>query len=328
MINVIKNLKKYYLKIHKYNTEEWNTMGGVYALFDYALSKLTIGTCLEQYVALEFWRKNTRERTKYLTYRNDKKIYRYVKKHSTPEQFWRIGNKLQFNCFFSDFVHREFLYSAEVDEETVRTFINSHGAVIAKELTNTQGKGMLRISKEDASPELLQRLISEKYLLEEIIVQHHEIARINESSVNTVRIATAVDSQKRAHIIGACLRCGAPGKYVDNYHSGGIVYPIDVDLGIVCHSGLPYCSVKHVNVHPGSNTVMIGLKIPNWDELKNQVIRAAEMIPEMLYLGWDIAVTEDSVEFIEANIGQDSTVIQLDHKGKLDMIRRILPIRL
>ena len=328
MKSLIKILEYKVNKYKKYDPETWKKMGGTYAVLDCAISRLTVGASLEQYVALDFWRKSMRERTKYLTYRYDKKIYRYVKQHTTPEQFWRIGNKLQFNRFFSDYIHRDYLYAAEADEETVKAFIDTHGAVMAKKLENTQGKGIMRVSRENISHELLEKLISEKYLLEEVIVQHHEIAKINESSVNTVRIATAIDSQMHAHIIGACLRCGAPGSFVDNYHSGGIVFPIDTDLGIVINSGMPYCSIEHLNVHPGSGMAMIGFKIPNWNKLKNQVIKAAEMIPEMMYIGWDIAVTEEGVDFVEGNIGQDSTVIQLDHRGKLDMIRRILPIRL
>ena len=72
--------------------------------------------------------------------------------------------------------------------------------------------------------------------------------------------------------------------------------------------------------------MMMGFHIPNWKELVSQVLKAAEMVPEMLFLGWDIAVTEEGFDFVEANIGQSSSVLQLDHKGKLEMMRKILPI--
>ena len=323
---LIKRIKKRIQKYKRYDRETWKSIGGIYAIFDCAASKLFKGVSIEQYFAMDFWRKSRRERAEYLTYQDDRRIYNYIKDHATEDQFWCIGDKLQFNRFFSGFIRREFLFAPESDEASIRAFIDKHGTVMAKELRNTKGKGMLRVSKKELSSELIEQLISGKQLLEEGIVQHHDLARINASSVNTIRICTAIDLQKRAHIIGACIRCGAPGQYVDNYHAGGIAYPIDVDLGIVTNSGIPYRSIERPKIHPGGGTMMIGLRIPNWEELVQQVIKAAEMIPEMSYLGWDIAVTEDGVDFIEANIGQDSTLIQIDHKGKREMIRNLLPM--
>ena len=322
-------LKRTIKAYRKYGYHEiWRKIGGVYAILDCAVTQLRLGTTPEEYISLEFWRKSNREKAKYISYRIDQTIYHYVKSHVTAEQFWRIGDKLQFNRFFGDFIHRDYLNAAEVDEASVRAFIEKHGVILAKRVSQTQGKGILRIAKEDIDSELLKKLISEGYLLEERIVQHHALASINDSSVNTIRVGTAIDSQNHARIIGACLRCGAPGSYVDNFHAGGIAFPIDTDLGVVINRGITNTSLDHPAVHPGSGVQMIGFSIPNWKELTDLVIKASEMVPEMLFLGWDIAVTEDGVEFIEANIGADSTVLELDHKGKLDMIRRILPIRL
>lgn len=306
----------------------WKKIGGVSAMLDCILSQILLGSTPEEYIVLELWRKRFRERRTYLFERRNKKIYHYVKSHVTADQFAQIGNKFVFNRFFNQYVLREYLDAAEADENSVRAFIEEHEVVVAKLLSNTQGKGMLKISKEEIDSDLLKKLITGKYLLEEIIVQHPDLSKINSSSVNTVRIATAIDSQGHAHIVGACLRCGAAGSYVDNFHSGGVAYPIDVDMGVVINAGKNNSNLEQYVVHPGSGVMMIGFQIPHWKEIVSHVLTAAEMVPEMLFLGWDIAVTEEGFDFVEANIGQSASVIQLDHKGRLEMIRKILPINL
>ena len=325
---MLKKLRKTINEYRQFSYQDvWKRIGGVSALLDCMTSQLFLGTCPSNYIYLEFWRKSHWERKTYLLSRKRNRIYHYLKSHTTAEQFARIKNKLQFNRFFRDFIHREFLYAAECDEETIRAFIEKHGVILAKEEAKMMGKGIRRITKEEADSALLKQLISGQYLLEEYIVQHPALAKINSSSVNTVRIATVIDAQKHAHVAGACLRCGAPGSYVDNFHAGGVAYPIDTDLGIVVNVGKSANALDRFFVHPGSDIPMIGFQIPNWDILISQVIKAAEMVPEMLFLGWDIAITEDGVEFVEANTCQDSDLFQFDHKGKRELILNYLPVQ-
>ena len=247
-------MKKIKNTINKYRSYGyktiWKKIGGVFAIFDCILSQILLGSSPEEYIVLELWRKSFRERKTYLLKRKNIAIYRYVKSHVTAEQFAQIGNKFVFNRFFNQYVLREYLNAAEADENSVRAFIERHGVVVAKLLSNTQGKGMLKISKEEIDSDLLKKLIAGKYLLEEIIVQHPDLSKVNSSSVNTVRISTAIDSQGHAHIVGACLRCGAAGSYVDNFHSGGVAYPIDVDMGVVINAGKNNSNLVQYIVHP------------------------------------------------------------------------------
>ena len=326
--NRMKKLKSKIKQYRRYGYKTiWKKIGGLFAILDCILTQILLGSSPEEYIVLELWRKSFREKRTYLFVKRNTRIYNYVKSHVTAEQFAQIGNKFAFNQFFNQYVRREYLNAAEADENTVREFIEKHGVVLAKKLSNTQGKGILKITKEDIDPDLLKKMISGSYLLEEFIIQHKSISKINSSSVNTIRVATAVDSEGCAHIVGACLRCGVPGNYVDNFHAGGVAYPIDVDTGVVVNAGKNNSNLKQYIVHPGSCSMMLGFRIPNWDVLVHQVRKAAEMVPEMLFLGWDIAVTEDGVDFVEANIGQSASLIQLDHKGRLEMIRKLLPIR-
>ena len=69
---------------------------------------------------------------------------------------------------------------------------------------------------------------------------------------------------------------------------------------------------------------MIGLQLPHWDVLLQEVGEAAKLSKNMIYLGWDIAITEDGVDFIEANFGHGVDVIQYDNVGKKEIMREYL----
>ena len=67
---------------------------------------------------------------------------------------------------------------------------------------------------------------------------------------------------------------------------------------------------------------MIGLQIPHWDKILTTVQEAGKLLPNMRYIGWDIAVTEEGCEIIEANYGQGSNGMQQDGVGKYDTIKQ------
>lgn len=322
MGNSLKNRVTHYFE--KLNEYDWDSIGGLSAKIDCMLSRVVYGAVVEEYIALEFYRKNRRERKKFLTGPRQVIILNHFLKKTTPEQRARIWDKLEFDRFFSEFINREYLDVSGSSDEEIVAFIQKHGAVLAKPLSETHGNGIFRIESSTMDPSVLTKIRAKQYLLEEIIVQHHEVAKPNPTSVNTVRIATALDRDGHAHPVGACLRCGAKGSCVDNTHSGGVAYPINTEYGIVIGPGKNRKTFEDYIIHPGSDTVMPGFRIPNWDILLDTVKKAAEKIPEFPYLGWDVAVTEDGVEIIEGNYAHSVVGIQSDQIGKRDLVMKLL----
>lgn len=43
------------------------------------------------------------------------------------------------------------------------------------------------------------------------------------------------------------------------------------------------------------------MKIPMWDKVLETVTNAAKLIPQVRFIGWDIAITNSGVEIIEGN---------------------------
>ena len=99
---------------------------------------------------------------------------------------------------------------------------------------------------------------------------------INPSSVNTIRVATARDSQGKVHILGASLRAGGKGNVVDNFHAGGEQYFIDVETGVVSHAGSTFAGEKGICFSPSTGKKMIGLEIPHCNTVVETVKAAAK----------------------------------------------------
>ena len=54
-------------------------------------------------------------------------------------------------------------------------------------------------------------------------------------------------------------------------------------------------------VHPISHINLIGYKVPNFDKCINMVCECAKIVPDVKYVGWDVAITKNGVSLIEGN---------------------------
>jgi len=144
--------------------------------------------------------------------------------------------------------------------------------------------------------------------LEEIVQQHPAMA-FGGKSVNTVRVYSVVDGKGGVHILKAVLRAGVGDSIVDNYHSGGVIYPVNVRHGFIEGPGIQRGNEQSVFVHPGTSKIMLGFAIPHWAELLSTVEEMATALPQVRYIGWDLAITQSGVELIEANDTADHALL-------------------
>lgn len=145
---------------------------------------------------------------------------------------------------------------------------------------------------------------------------------MNPDTVNTIRVYTLKDGKGIVHIPAAALRVGTPNHCVDNFHAGGTAWPLDVKTGMVVAGGFSSKGSIHSKYLPGKDIYMVGFRVPNWDEVCGTVSAAAERTP-LRWLGWDIAVTEDGLDIVEANNGADVDLAQF-LCGIKDEVNRIL----
>lgn len=321
---MLSRVKKYLSTFHQF---DWKTVGNGHAasaLLDCLKSRVLDGTNTEQFITLEFYRKSQRERNLFVTNRRTVRLEKRSKDGASDAEIASIRNKALFNEKYRRFSNRAYLATQSASVAEIEAFLKKHGKVLAKPVDSTQGRGIEMIQSDADDAVCAARFAGQNYILEEFLVQHHAMAEINPSSVNTIRLCTVLDDRHTAHVIGDGLRCGGKDSIVDNFHSGGAAYPIDIESGVVCGRGKNNTGNQTFSHHPSTGKQMIGFVIPHWDQVMKAVKEAAEMSERLCYLGWDVAITEDGIEIIEANDGQGCTMWQLDNIGKYREILRYM----
>lgn len=248
-----------------------------------------------------------------LTCRRIKRVMKKVNNGSTPEEFAVFNQKNLFNAAFGEYVHRDWLYLPVCGDEDIRRFLQQNDEFLLKPTDGQQGKGILHYFRQDVDTEdFIARYKGREFLMETFIRQHPSMAALNHSSVNTIRIST-VRYQGRLLLLGAGLRCGGMGAHVDNFSIGGSAYPIDMDTGVVSAPGKQLGTTRDILHNPAGDRIMPGFRIPHWELVKAAVTKAAFRPEHIGYIAWDVAITEDGIEFVEGNANfPGSTIIQLN----------------
>ena len=166
---------------------------------------------------------------------------------------------------------------------------------------------------------------SESLILEEIIVQHPQMCFGNKS-VNTLRVNSVLDNGGMVHIIKTSLRCGIGDSIVDNYSAGGVVYPVNSKYGRVEGPGANSTRGQEIFIHPGTEMFMIGLEIPFWSQVEELICNAARLIPQVRFVGWDVAITKDGPVLVEGNTRPGAQLIEYQGFDK-GLYKKILSYR-
>ena len=264
-------------------------------MFDMLWALLKYGARPVDYYRFDFFKLNRHERNRYLTF------YKYMK---IAKQLVRegaiMGDKVKEYQKYKSFIKRSWIFAPESTDEEIQTFVDNNGEVIAKPNGGEQGKGVIVLKKSDLKKELYGSLRDNNYLIEEKLVNCPELSAINSSSLNTLRVYTMLDKSGTCNILSIMLRVGRPGSEVDNWGAGGIGYNIDLETGTIVGYGIDKKGGKHV-FHPGTQKVMPGFKIPNYNGLLRFIKDISSIDKKARFVGWDIAITPDGFDLIEMN---------------------------
>ncbi len=314
-------IKKVFREISKLSKETGYSR--IYHLMDYSMALMRHGCLIRQYTIGNFWKLSNAERSKRLTY---PRMCRLMKKYNNSKFIHYLNEKQDFNSYFKDFIHRDWLEVSKASYEVFYDFINRHKTIIIKPINGVEGGGIRKyIFKEESDlTNLFEKLQSENVLIEECIVQHPKMVFGN-TSVNTIRTMTLFGKDGKGHVVKAMLRAGVGDTVVDNYAMGGSIYEVDVKTGFVVSYGKSKAGDLHI-IHPQTNIVMLGYKIPNWDKVIEISEKAAEHLPQIGIIGWDVAISEDSVQLIEGNHNPDYELYEyIGSTGYYDIFKSILP---
>ena len=252
-----------------------------------------------EYFMFQFYRLNHEAKNEFVTdYEKDA----ICKKLSSSETKNIFRNKWNAYQRFAPFYKRDALL---IDENTpyssFQAFIGKHSQFILKPLTASFGSGVRIVNTADIiNPEVLfASLQKELVLIEQLIIQTEQMARLHPPSVNTVRFATFL-KDGTVHPLFAVLRIGVGSSVVDNGGAGGLIASIDLDTGIVTTPGRTETGFSAI-IHPDTSAQIIGMKIPRWEEACHLAALLATIVPEQPYVGWDLALTDDGWVMVEGN---------------------------
>ena len=161
---------------------------------------------------------------------------------------------------------------------------------------------------ENSSPEQLKSDFEEivekihtDIAIQKCIIQHKDIAALNEDAVNTLRIVSLLHKDGSVKVYSTLLRIGGGKGHVDNCCSGGVAVGVDDD-GKLKEYGY-YLNGDRVTSHPVSKISFLGYQIPSVDAAKELVRQAHVFVPHFRMVSWDVAIEADGTPILlEANL--------------------------
>lgn len=266
------------------------------------------GTFYEEYELYGFADKGEAERREYLTDAVRNRICRRVNSRNGERI---IHNKwLTYQCL-KPFYHRMVWRLTSTDDITAILLSGADTRqLVAKPTNQCGGRGIRLLVSRDATEcrHTLETLLHSEsgqhpeWIIEQRIVQDEQLAQWNPDSVNTIRINTFHLNGTIRHFT-SFIRTGRKGSFVDNGAQGGLFASIDDTTGVIFTDGYDEHGQRHPS-HPDSHVPFIGQAIPRWDELLRLTESMALRMPSMTYIGWDLALTPDGWEPVEANRGE------------------------
>lgn len=225
------------------------------------------------------------------------------KRYDDPAHVHRFHDKIAFNRDFDRFLGREWLAVAETDAEGLASFAERHPVFIAKVPVSKSGMGVRRYRADEIDDWQAFRtrlLEAGETLLEEVIVQHDDLAAVCPGTVNTTRVTTFVKDDGTVAIINMAQKFGR-GEVSDQATFGGFYTVLDEDGAAL---GMGYDTSGHLfETHPESGYRIADFALPHMDRVRTMITEVALVVPEVRYVGWDVVVGPDGPVLVEGNWG-------------------------
>ena len=260
-------------------------------------SFLTRGTSYTDFFRCNFLELTSAEKDTFFTARS---FYKFVNTINPHEYEAIFHDKLVFNAVFAKYLKREYINLRTCSTEELERFLSGKDIVFAKPPTGEGGHDIEKI--EVASIEDIAAFHSEcaqkgLWLLEEAIIQHKDLNEINPNVVNSFRIVTLVKDGV-PHIVGTALRVNQDETQIigctnDLYF--GLKADGTIDGNVVDDYG------KIWKNHPLTGKPFSEVKISGVAEAFELVKQAALEVPEMPYIGWDVAFSVNGPLIVEGN---------------------------
>jgi hypothetical protein len=321
----IERIYKVKSMLNNYVQDDINIFQKFIILVDLALSIVIYGSGITDYFQYQFYKRSHFDRKNFIVHRKRMWLVRNLNDKNDRKTF---DCKAVFNKLFNDYLGRQWLDPSESSFEDFCDFAEKNDQFLVKPLEGSHGMGIrIEFVEQGSDLEALYKTLqSEQMLVEELIAQNSELAEFNPSSVNTLRVVTLLNGSGKVNIMTANLRMGnGEDRFADNFHHNGIAALLDVDTGLIVTPGVDKKLQKYI-FHPASGKQIIGFRVPYWAEIIEMVNTAAQIVPTVRYIGWDVAIGKDGkVLLIEGNAAADPDISQMpDQIGKWPLYHKVI----
>ena len=306
------NLKKVANKEHKNFTK---------LVLDTGVCVFKYGFCLSDYLNYKLYNKNSKERKKYVSTKTENKFYEIVSPSAYKKRYTVKPNFLK---EFKKYTKRDFIVPEEGNYEDYLKFLDQHKVFMSKPYDGLGGADVKKVHVEDIAnkKEYFENAIKNRIFLEELVIQHSEMNKLCDKSVNTMRIMTFND-HGNPRIIWMGLRVGNGVNAIDNFHAKGMAVNIDVNTGKLIGNAIDK-DLNEYSEHPVSKVKFDGFQIPCFNEAKEMVLNASLESDKILVVGWDVAISDKGPVIIEGNRRPGFDIVQVLSGGEMDMVNDIL----
>ena len=172
--------------------------------------------------------------------------------------------------------------------------------LILKPSLGSKGAGILFYDsgKDDTNISSLFDAMGKNFVVQKLVSQHPDLARLNPDSLNTIRLLS-FRFKGEVHVLSAQLRIGGSGSRVDNVSAGGSACAVYPDGRLHEKS----VTRKSTWTDETANGIKLStIRIPNYSAVVETVKRLHCELPYYNIIGWDFAVDQDGEPvFIEFN---------------------------
>lgn len=279
------------------------------------------GFCLSDYLNYRLYNKNRKQRKEYVSTKTENKFYEIV---SPSEYKKRYTVKPNFLQDFKKYTKRDFIVPTEGEYEKFLKFIDEHEVFMSKPYDGLGGADVKKEYTKEIKDkkEYFENAIKNRIFLEELVVQHPEMNKLCDKSVNTMRIMTFNDHGK-SRIIWMGLRVGNGINAIDNFHAKGMAVNIDMNTGKLVGNAIDK-DLNEYTEHPKTHIKFDGFQIPCFNEAKDMVLNASLESDKILVVGWDVAISDKGPVIIEGNRRPGFDIVQVLSGGKMDMVNDVL----
>ena len=260
-------------------------------VIDMNVSRYWLGFTYPEYVSFHFVDRTLADKHSFIS---DKERMQVIKTLNDENQFDLLDDKSRTYSILKKYYGRKMLkVTSAGDFRKFRWFCFRKKTIVVKPFFDSMGRGIKPVSLKSGKTvrEIFKELRKDyrQFIVEDLIIPHEDIRKLNPDSVNTVRVITYFDGEKSI-IHSTFMKVGKAGSFVDNGGAGGIFVCIDPETGIMTTSGCDENGVRYVT-HPDTGVQFEGYQLPNWEDLRSLGLKLSTKLPGLSYIGWDMTCT-------------------------------------